>query len=162
MDGRADAHIGAAAAHIARHGRVDVGVTGLLLALEQGSGAHDLAALAIAALRHVVFHPGRVHGLAHLVAGRHSLDGCDLLARRSRNRRDARTNRRAVQVHRASPAQSLAAAKLGAGHAQRVAQGPEDGGGFIGIHSRIFAIDVEGGHRGVLRGERCCCVTGGG
>src|SRR5688572_27047680 len=50
FDGGAYPRIGAAAADVAGHGGVDVGVTGLAIGLEQRGGAHDLAALAIAAL----------------------------------------------------------------------------------------------------------------
>src|SRR5450830_984399 len=82
-DGGADARIGAAAADVARHGRVDLGLAGHLAArqgLEEGGGRHDLPALAVAALGHVVLHPGLVHGLAHLVAAAgDGFDGGDLL-----------------------------------------------------------------------------------
>src|SRR5687767_6929881 len=50
--------IGPAATDVAAHGRIDVGIGGLGVLLQQGNGRHDLAGLAVAALRHVDFHPG--------------------------------------------------------------------------------------------------------
>ena len=61
VDGAADAHIGAAAADIACHGRVDVGSVGLGRSLQERGRRHDLAGLAIAALRHVLGDPGLLH-----------------------------------------------------------------------------------------------------
>ncbi len=50
----------------------------------------------------------------------------------------------AVEVHRAGAAQRRAAAELGAGHAERVAQGPEDGGGGVGVDLPVLAVDAGG------------------
>ena len=46
----------------------------------------------------------------------------------------------AVQVHGAGAAQRRAAAELGAGQPERVAQGPEDGRGGIGVDREIAVI----------------------
>src|SRR5712691_3652966 len=59
VDGGPDARIRAAAADVAGHGLVDVGVAGIRLVAEQRGRAHDLARLAVAALRHVEGRPGR-------------------------------------------------------------------------------------------------------
>ena len=64
VDGRADALVGAAAADVAGHRGVDVGVGGLRLRGEQRRGRHDLAGLAVAALRHVELDPGLLHRMA--------------------------------------------------------------------------------------------------
>src|ERR1700722_8004810 len=53
MDRLADALIGAAATDVGHRG-VDIGVGGLRRRLQQSGGGHDLAGLAVAALRHVV------------------------------------------------------------------------------------------------------------
>ena len=117
--------------------------------LEEGGGAHDLAALAVAALRHVVLDPGGVHGGADAVAAiGGGFDRGDLLALGRGDRRDAGADGLAVQVHGAGAAQRRAAAELGAGHAQRVAQGPEDGGGGVGVDRVLAAVDVERAHDG--------------
>src|SRR5437660_8316625 len=85
LDRGADLVVGAAAADVAAHRGVDVLVGGSCVRREQRDGAHDLAALAIAALRHVVLDPRRLDGLADLVRA-HRLDGADLLARGRRYR----------------------------------------------------------------------------
>ena len=109
--------------------------------LEEGGRAHDLAALAVAALRHVVLDPGGVHGGTDTVGaiGRR-FDGGDLLALGGGDRRDAGADGLAVQMHGAGAAQRRAATELGAGHAQRVAQGPEDGRGGVGVDRVLTAI----------------------
>src|SRR5476649_2621226 len=134
VDGGADPLIGTAAADVAAHGVVDVGVGGRLVRLEQRGGAHDLPALAVAALRHV--------DLVRL----HRFDGGDLLADGGRNRRHARADRLAAQVHGAGAAQSRAATEFGAGHVQVVAQGPQDGRRRIGIDLRVFTVDIQCDH----------------
>ena len=63
MDGLADALVGAAAADVAAHGVVDVGVGGFRFLREQRDRGHDLAGLAVAALRNVFLDPGLLHGM---------------------------------------------------------------------------------------------------
>src|SRR5437867_8963704 len=53
----ADAQVRSTPADGAFHGLVDLGVGGLRLPGQQGRGRHDLAGLAVAALRHVEVHP---------------------------------------------------------------------------------------------------------
>src|SRR5512147_2789186 len=60
-NGAADAHIGAAAANVSRHRRIDVGLVGIGRAVQKRGGRHDLAGLAIAALRHVFRNPGLLY-----------------------------------------------------------------------------------------------------
>src|SRR6202051_4100108 len=55
------------------------GVGRLWFVLEQIHHRHDHAALAVAALRHVVVEPSLLHG-GELAADREALDGGDLLA----------------------------------------------------------------------------------
>ena len=58
-------------------------------------------------------------------------------------------------MHRAGAAQRRAAAELGAGQAQGVAQGPEDGRGGVDVERLVAAVDVQGGHgRGGIEGGR--------
>src|SRR5215831_15036415 len=80
LDRLADADIGAAAADIACHGRVDVGIVGMRCGSEQCGCRHDLARLAIAALDDFQIQPG----LLHLRSGgscAHTLDrGDDAIA----------------------------------------------------------------------------------
>jgi hypothetical protein len=67
VDGSADAHIGGAAAEVARHRVVDVGIGRLAVLAEQRDGAHDLAGLAVAALHDVELAPGFLHHLADAI-----------------------------------------------------------------------------------------------
>jgi len=76
LDRGADAVVGAAAADVTAHRGVDVGIARLAFDCEQRRRAHDLARLAVAALRHVLCNPGRLHRLAGL-AGAHPLDRGD-------------------------------------------------------------------------------------
>src|ERR1700759_3205497 len=61
MDGTADADVSPAAADIARHRRIDVGIAGIGREGQQRRGRHDLAGLAIAALRNVFGDPCLLH-----------------------------------------------------------------------------------------------------
>src|SRR5262245_16653995 len=61
LDRFADAQIRPAAANVARHRRVDVGVARLRLAREQCSSRHDLPGLAVAALHDLEVEPGALN-----------------------------------------------------------------------------------------------------
>src|SRR6202171_1280617 len=76
MDGLADALVGAAAADVAAHGIVDIGVGGVGFLGEQRYCGHDLSGLAVAALRNVFFHPGLLHGMAAIGGG--AFDGGEI------------------------------------------------------------------------------------
>src|SRR5205807_7735137 len=78
VDRLADLLEGPASADIG-DGLVDVLVGRLRLLLEKGRDCHDHAALAIAALRHIVGDPGLLHLVQCAIAGE-SLDRGDLLA----------------------------------------------------------------------------------
>src|SRR6266853_2490705 len=111
LDSLADSHIRTAAADVPRHRGVDIAIGRVGVGREQRRRGHDLAGLAIAALRHLQIDPG----LLNLLAGRRladGLDGDDLLSRHRRNRRDAGTGRSAIDVHRAGAAKRGAAAEL--------------------------------------------------
>src|SRR6185369_15107860 len=144
LDGRANTGIGAAAAGLAVPGLVDVRVGGLGRRGEERGGAHDLARLAVAALRHVQVAPGGLHLLADRVRG-HRLDGRDLLAGGRGERRAARAHGLAVEVDRAGAAQLLAAAELRAGHAEVVAQDPEQRCARLRVDAYVLAVDGKAG-----------------
>src|SRR5712691_11354795 len=93
--GGANSGISAAAAYVAVQSRVDFGGGRRLAAevrFEESDRAHDLAALAVAALRHIVLDPCCMHGGTDAVGaiGR-CLDGGELLALGIGNGRDAGT-----------------------------------------------------------------------
>ena len=124
---------------------VDVGVGRLRLVLEQFGDRHDHAALAIAALRHVIVDPGLLYFMQHAVLGE-ALDGDDLLADRGARRERARARRHAVDVHGAGAALRDAAAVLGAGQADVLPDRPEQRRVGIDVDVVIFAIDIEANH----------------
>src|ERR1051325_10746716 len=102
---------------------IDVGVGGLGLALEQLRDRHDHAALAVAALRHVVIDPGLLHLVQHAILGE-AFDGGDLLARRGARRERAGADRLAVDMDRAGAALGDATAVLRASQADVFADRP--------------------------------------
>src|SRR2546427_13084290 len=88
LDSLADSHISTAAADVPRHRGVDVAVGRVGFGGEQSRRGHDLAGLAITALRHLERDPG----LLDLLAGGCGADGLDrrnALAGRGGDRRDA-------------------------------------------------------------------------
>src|SRR5437879_5720957 len=96
LDSRADSHIGAAPTDVPRHGGVDIVIGRVGLGREQRRRGHDLAGLAIAALRDLEIEPR----LLDLPAGRSGTDGLDrgdALAGRGSDRRDAWAARLAIQ-----------------------------------------------------------------
>src|SRR5579863_4379555 len=94
--------IGAAAADVGDR-TVNLGVGRLRLLLQQRRDGHDHAALAIAALLHVVVDPGLLHLVQSAVAGE-PLDRRDLLGADGADRQRARACRNAVDMHRAGAA----------------------------------------------------------
>src|SRR5260221_991262 len=155
LDRGADAHVRCAAADVAGHRGVDVGVGRLLLGHQQRGGGHHLPGLAIAALRDVELFPRRLHGVALLRL--EALDRRDLHAGLQRGQRsNARSHRLAVDVNRARAAQRHAAAVLGAGEVQVVAQHPQEGcvGRDVRRDVDAFLVDEIGRHGGLRMGRR--------
>src|SRR3954471_13716748 len=81
---------------------VDVLVGRLRLFGEQCRDRHDHTALTVAALRHVVRHPGFLH-FSELAGDRKTFDRGDLLAGRIGDGQRARARRNAVDMNRAGP-----------------------------------------------------------
>ena len=73
LDPFADTDIGAAAAEIAGHRRIDRRIVGVRVGGEEGGSGHDLPGLAIAALNHLEIEPG----FLDLRAGRRFPDALD-------------------------------------------------------------------------------------
>src|SRR5262249_3813708 len=120
----ADSCVGAAAADVAVHRVIDLGVGGLRRLRKQRRGLHDLPALAISALWYVQALP---RDLARMrTIGAQSFDGGDPLPGRRLHRRGAATDRFAVEVYGARAAESDPAAEFSAGEFQLIAQKPEE------------------------------------
>src|SRR6266850_6538621 len=142
LDSLADAHISATATDVPRHGGVDIAVGRVGLGGEQCRCGHDLAGLAVAALRHLQLDPG----LLNLFAGGCGTDGLDrgdALAGRGRDRRDARAHRLAIEMDRARAAQSEAATEFRAGHSEHIAKHPEQRRVIVDIDAAGFAVDCQ-------------------
>src|SRR5262245_18845056 len=151
-DGAADTRIGSAATEI-REAR-DVVLARRWLAREHRRGGHDLAGLAVAALRHVLFDPG---ALDRVQAGRpEPFDSGNATPRRAGDRQRAGTHRLAVDVHRARAAQSRAAAELGAGEPRVLAQVPQQRHLRIAIELDWSAVELETRHGYSLARRRLC------
>src|SRR5262249_10786402 len=144
VDRRAHLLEGAATADIG-DGRVDVGIGGLGLVLEQRRHRHDHPALAVAALRHVVIEPGLLHLVQRAVL-RQPLDRGDLPPRGRARRHRARAHRNAVDMDGAGAALGDAAAILGTGQSDRVAQHPQQRGVGIDIDLMGLSIHAEISH----------------
>src|SRR2546422_3442849 len=119
LDGRTDALVGAAAADIAGHRGVDVGIAGVRGLRHERRCRHDLARLAVPALHDLEIQPRLLHFLtSRRRADR--LDGRDPLPDGSAHGCHARPGRLPVQVHGTRPAGGDAAAELCAGQADDV------------------------------------------
>src|SRR6185369_7466922 len=138
LDGGAHPGIGAATADVAAHRGIDVRVGRILVGGKQSGGAHELAGLAVAALRHVVLDPSYLQRM-RVVPGQ-AFDRADTLALNSRQRGLARAQRLAIDMHRASPAQALAAAEFGAGETEFVPDHPQQRGVGFGLGRNRFAV----------------------
>ena len=77
LDGLTDAHVGSAAADVAGHALIDVGVGRLWDQVDDRGRAHDLAGLAVAALHDLQVEPRLLHGLAGRSRA-NAFDGGDL------------------------------------------------------------------------------------
>jgi len=123
LNGREDPRVRAAAADVAAHGVRNLLFGRIGSRLQQAYRRHDLASLAIAALRDVIGNPGRLHRPADRI-GFHAFDGGELAAGGHGDGRQTGSHGRTVDMHRTGAAQGHAAAELGAGHAQFIAQDP--------------------------------------
>src|SRR5205085_1234306 len=130
--------ISAATTDVTAHGAVDFGVGRFGFVGEKGGGAHDLSGLAIAALRNVGVEPGFLNGMA-AVRGE-SFDCRHALVRDVRDRRAAGARRVPIDVNRARSTESHAATELRSGHAERVAQYPQQRHLRLDVDSLTLAI----------------------
>jgi hypothetical protein len=144
MDGSPDAWIRAAAADIPGHRFVDILIGGLGIFVEQHGGAHDLAGLAVAALRHVDFDPGALEWMRKIV--REAFDGGDMFAGHARQGGYARTYGLPFEMHGAGSAQSHPTAEFCASQSQGISNNPEQRSRRIVIHVYGFSIQEERSH----------------
>src|SRR5271169_886987 len=119
LDRVANAHIGAAAADVTRHRRVDIGIVRMGNVREQGSCRHDLARLAIAALDNFQIEPGFLH-LGSRRCCTDTFNCGDGLVAHGADWKQTRAHRRAVDMHRACATLRYPAAEFCAGHSEHV------------------------------------------
>src|SRR2546430_7581453 len=136
---RPDALISAEAANV-RHRLIDVCIGGVRLLGGQRCRRHDLARLAVTALRHVFRDPGALHRVGAVLG--QAFDRRDALVGDGRNGQHARPRGHAVQMHGTRAALCDAAAELGARETERVAQHPEER--RVGCDVDGFALAVDG------------------
>ena len=124
LNGGDDVGIGSAAADVAAHQLLDVGVGGTAWFLQQRHAGHDLSRGAIAALVAVMLHERGLHRVQ--IAGlAEAFDRRDLVLFMHRGKRQAGVHAAAVDVDRARAALAMIAALLGAGQIRALAQGIE-------------------------------------
>jgi hypothetical protein len=146
VDGFADALVGTAAADVAAHEIVNVGVGGIGLFGEERGCGHDLAALAIAALRNVNFNPGLLDRVVPIFG--EAFDGSDFSAGDGRDGSNAGSGCFPVDVDSTGAAERHAAAKFGAGHVEGVAKYPEERHLRINVYGLGFSVEGKSdGHR---------------
>ena len=119
-----DPHVRSAAAEVAVQRRANLRARRLLVARDERRGRHDHPVDAVAALRGLLVDE-RLLDRMRLVGRAESFDRRDGSAGGGGERRRARANRVAVDVHHARAALSEPAAELGAGEAEVVAQDVE-------------------------------------
>src|SRR5712691_2026857 len=141
LDRAHDARIGATAADVGAHVVLDLRARRARVRREQRRGAHELARLGVAALRHALGEPRalqRIHSI-----GREALDRGDRFALYARHGHEARKHPFAVDMHHAGAALARAAAEFGAGELQLLAQHPQEAGAFRRSDADRLAVDGE-------------------
>src|ERR1700754_2412627 len=103
MDGVFDALVATAAADVTGHRLADLVVAGFGIFREQGGGLHDLAGLAVAALRDIDLSPGFLHRV--IAGGVEAFDDGNFAIGRVGYRGDAGPYGLLVDHHRTRTAQ---------------------------------------------------------
>lgn len=123
MNCLSDAHVRPAAAEIAAHSGINFAVRRAWVFGEQRRGRHNLARLAITALRHVQVDPCFLQRVRAI--GRESFNRGDLLAGNTGEGRLAGAYGFPSDLHRAGPALTDAASVFGSMEVERIPKGPQ-------------------------------------
>src|SRR3954467_7524889 len=148
LDGGDDAVVGAAAADVAVHVLDDLLARGILVGGQQLGRLHDLARLAVAALRHLLGDPGFLQRMRPI--GRQALDRRHARALDDCERRGARAHRLAIDMHGARAAERGTTAELRSGELQLIADHPEKRCAVLRFRGDRLAIELERDHRVLL------------
>jgi hypothetical protein len=148
VDRFSDSLIGPAPAKIAGQGGVDIGVAWVRRFGEEGGGGHDLAGLAISALRRVQIDPGLLQGVELTVRTGEAFDRRDFFAVQIADRRLAGPHgASSLDQNGASAALSDAAAIFGSHETEPIPQHPKQGGVRRGVINFVkAAIDFQRRH----------------
>src|SRR5208282_6371904 len=143
-NGRVDALVATAPADVAVHGVINL-LVGRSRGLCQKRGRlHDLAGLAITALRHTEIAPRYLDWM--FAFGVETFDGDHRLARDVRHDDAARADRFAVEMDGAGAAERNATAELRSGQAKPVAQIPHERHRRIAVERALLSIHFNGDH----------------
>lgn len=151
MDGFADALVRAAAANVAAHEIVDIGVARIRFFRQQRDGRHNLPRLTVTALWDIFGNPGLLDGMQAF--GRNSFDGRDFFPGDAADLRDAGTRRFTIDVNGTRAAQRHTATKFCAGHTESVAEDPKERHFGTDVDRLGFSVECEGDGHGALLGE---------
>src|SRR5215831_15322971 len=144
FDGVADADIGHATAKVTGHDGIDVLIGWGGKVVDERRRLHDLARLAVTALRDLKVRPRLLHRVSTIRI--ESLNGRDLSAGDAGQRRYAGAGRTAADMNRAGAAHPDAAAEFRSGEADDVADYPQQRRVVLGVDRHRAAIDVKRGH----------------
>src|SRR5215472_12183028 len=147
MDSVANAEVGSAPADVACHSVVNLGISGSRMRREQSCCRHDLAGLAISALRNLLGDPGLLDGMEAFRT--QAFDRDDPVACGALHWSLAGAYSFSIQMNGTSAAHAYAAAVLGSGHLQQVAQNPQQGHICFRVYGKRTSVDVksESGHQ---------------
>ena len=145
-----DVGVGAAAADVAAHLFADFVVRAGAALLDGADRRHDLAGRAVAALEGIVLDERRLHRMQAAIVGQ-ALDRGDRLALAHHRQRQAGHDAPAIQQDGAGAALAEAAALLGAGQVQPVAQRVEQRGARIDLHIAWLVVDGDRDSEAVRR-----------
>src|SRR5271169_1177735 len=145
LDGGGDALVAATATDVAAHGIVDLGLGRVLRRRQQRGGLHDLAGLAIAALRNIQGAPGLLHRMIAVTI--EALDRCHRATTDIADGGDAGSGGLAVDMHGTGAAKRYAATVFRPRETQFVTQIPQQRHRRVTVERLLLTIDAYLDHR---------------
>src|SRR6202790_1642275 len=148
MNGPPDTRIRSAPADVPGHLLINIFIGWLWFLSQQHRRAHNLPRLAVSALRHIDLDPRPLQRVIQI--SRQAFDRRHPFPRHSPHRRNARTNRLAIQVHRASTAQRHPATVFRSGKPELLADHPQKRRLRIHIYLHWFSVQDKRSHASPL------------
>jgi hypothetical protein len=156
MDGVFDALITAAPANITRHRFAYLIVSGFGIFHEECGGLHNLAGLAITALRNISLAPSLLNRV--ITRGMKALDCRDLSIDNVRNRSDARTHRLLIDNNGAGATESLATAEFRTRQSHFITEKPEQWKVRVAVPISLLPINLQLDHDQPSLFTSCRCL----